>query len=221
MTVSWKGGTSVARSVSTKRELQREETWQKIHDTAMDLFTRKGFTRVSVEEICDKVGVSKGTFYYYFKSKDQVLLEEYLKVDDFYQEWMERLSKKHKSPTGMLEEFTGMSFEYMNGLGVKILKVIYHSEIDPVGKKSELASASRPLYVIIEQLVREGQERGELRGDVNALVISALWVRCYRGIIYEWCLQNGKFDLTEAGRDFFKMLIEYLRAGKIKKVSRI
>ncbi len=206
----------MARAVATKRELQRKETRKKIHDSAMDLFARKGFTRVSVEEICEKVGVSKGTFYYYFKSKDQVLLEEFLKVDSFHQEWIDRLSEKHKSPTGMLEEFTGLSFEYMNELGVKILKVIYHGEIDPVGKKSELATTSRPLYMIVEQLVREGQEQGEFRSDVNAPVIAALWVRCYRGVLYEWCLQNGRFDLVEAGRDFIEMFIGYLRSGKMK-----
>ena len=209
----------MARPVTNKRELQRQETHQKIHDTALGLFARKGFARVSVDEICEKVGVSKGTFYYYFKSKDQVLLEEFLKIDHFHQEWLERLSKKHKDPIRLLGEFTDLSFKYMNDLGVKALKVIYHGEIDPVGKKSELASASRPLYVIVEQLVREGQEQGEVRGDVDAAGIAALWVRCCRGIIYEWCLQNGRFDLVEAGRDFTRLLIEYLRCGDKKRLA--
>lgn len=197
----------------TSREKQRQETRQRIYDTAMDLFTRKGFTRVSVDDICDKIGVSKGTFYYYFKSKDQVLLEEFLKIDKLNQEWIETLEKKHRSPSRILAEFAGMSFAHLNALGVKTLRIIYYSEIDPVIKKSALASSDRPLYAIIEKLIEEGREKGDMRRDLKVRNTAALWIRCYRGITYEWCLWNGGFDLIEAGEEFAKMFGDYLRSG--------
>lgn len=201
----------MVKSRVTNRERQKMETRQRIYEIAMDLFTRRGYTRVSVSEICEKAGVSKGTYYYYFKSKDQVILEEFLKIDQFYVESMEELSKKHKSPLRKLVALTMLSFEYINNLGVKILKVIYHSEIDPAGKKRELASPKRPMHTIIEQLVREAREQGEMRSDVSASKIAELYVRCYRGILYEWCLQNGKFDLITAGEEFTKLVIEGLK----------
>ncbi|MEW6554100.1 MAG: TetR/AcrR family transcriptional regulator [Actinomycetota bacterium] len=198
----------MATSKPTKRKQQRIETRQRIFDTAMGLFTRKGYTKVSVNDICEKAGVSKGTFYYHFKSKSQVLSEHFLKIDDFYTVLIEQLNKEEKSPTRRLVTFTTKSFSYVNDLGVKITKIIWHSQINPLEKKPDMANPRRPVYGILEQLIREGQEQGELRRDVSAETMADLYVRCYRGIIYEWCLHNGKFDIIEACEDFTKLVIE-------------
>jgi len=42
-------------------------------DTAQELFFTKGYKQTSIESIIKKVGVAKGTFYYYFKSKEDLL----------------------------------------------------------------------------------------------------------------------------------------------------
>ena len=42
-------------------------------DTAQEIFLTKGYKQTSVESIIKKVGVAKGTFYYYFKSKEDLL----------------------------------------------------------------------------------------------------------------------------------------------------
>jgi AcrR family transcriptional regulator len=198
----------MAGSKVTKRDQQRIETRQRIYDTAMNLFNRKGYMRVSVNDICEKAGVSKGTFYYYFKSKDQVLLEEFLKIDKFFVTLIEKLEKKHKSPVKRLVALTLASFEYIDTLSVKTFKIIWHSQIDPMLKRPGMTDPARPLYAIIDGLIREGQEQGELRSDVSTETLKQLYIRCYRGILYEWCLQNGKFDLIQACKDFTKLVIE-------------
>jgi len=42
-------------------------------DAAQEIFLTKGYKQTSVESIIKKVGVAKGTFYYYFKSKEDLL----------------------------------------------------------------------------------------------------------------------------------------------------
>ena len=42
-------------------------------DTAQELFFTKGYEQTAVETIIKKMGLSKGTFYYYFKSKEDLL----------------------------------------------------------------------------------------------------------------------------------------------------
>ena len=49
------------------------ERKNEILDTAQEIFLTKGYKQTSVESIIKKVGVSKGTFYYYFKSKEDLL----------------------------------------------------------------------------------------------------------------------------------------------------
>ncbi len=50
-----------------------EERKNELLDTAQQLFFSRGYSQTSVENIIKEVGVSKGTFYYYFKSKEDML----------------------------------------------------------------------------------------------------------------------------------------------------
>ena len=52
---------------------EHEERRTEILDAAQELFFRKGYDETSVNDILEKVGVSKGTFYYYFQSKMALL----------------------------------------------------------------------------------------------------------------------------------------------------
>lgn len=50
-----------------------ERTRNRILETAYDLFYRRGFVRVTLDDIADKTGVTKRTLYYHFESKDALL----------------------------------------------------------------------------------------------------------------------------------------------------
>ncbi|MEI3611946.1 TetR/AcrR family transcriptional regulator [Pseudogracilibacillus sp. SO30301A] len=50
-----------------------EERKKEILDVAEELFTTKGYSQTTINDILRKVGIAKGTFYYYFKSKEEVM----------------------------------------------------------------------------------------------------------------------------------------------------
>jgi AcrR family transcriptional regulator len=65
--------------VTKKPEIRRKE----LMNAAEDLFIEKGYEQVEVSEIAKKVGVVKGTFYYYFKSKEAILdaiIDKYISI---------------------------------------------------------------------------------------------------------------------------------------------
>lgn len=55
--------------------MKKAERKQELLNTAYELFLSKGYDAVSVEEIITKAGIAKGTYYYYFKSKEETLEE--------------------------------------------------------------------------------------------------------------------------------------------------
>jgi AcrR family transcriptional regulator len=62
-----------------------EETRSKIMDSAVKLFSTRGFSAASVDEICEEAGISKGAFYHHFESKQALflaLLESWLQAVD-------------------------------------------------------------------------------------------------------------------------------------------
>lgn len=50
-----------------------EETVQKILDVSYELFTQKGYEKTSIQDIVDRLGMSKGAIYHHFKSKEDIL----------------------------------------------------------------------------------------------------------------------------------------------------
>src|SRR5690625_5195889 len=51
---------------------------RKLTKKSIELFERKGFTQTSIQDIVDELQVTKGTFYYYFSSKEQLLMDIHL-----------------------------------------------------------------------------------------------------------------------------------------------
>lgn len=52
---------------------EHNERLNEILDTAQNLFIQKGYTKCTINDILTAIGIAKGTFYHYFKSKEEVL----------------------------------------------------------------------------------------------------------------------------------------------------
>jgi AcrR family transcriptional regulator len=56
------------------RARKRQETLRRITDAGVALFVERGFDAVTIDEIAAAAGISRRTFFHYFRSKDDVLL---------------------------------------------------------------------------------------------------------------------------------------------------
>ncbi len=59
------------------------DTRQRILDVALDLFTEQGFDATSLRQIAERLGVTKAAIYYYFESKDDILLALHMRIHEF------------------------------------------------------------------------------------------------------------------------------------------
>jgi len=60
---------------STLQQERSRQSRQALLDAAYGLWTERGFDDVKVEEVCDAAGVSKGLFYFYFATKEDLLVD--------------------------------------------------------------------------------------------------------------------------------------------------
>ncbi|MFT4180684.1 MAG: helix-turn-helix domain-containing protein [Rhizobium sp.] len=58
------------------REQKRRQTFQRIADAGLKSFLSKGYQATTLDEIAAAAGISRRTFFYYFKSKDEILLAQ-------------------------------------------------------------------------------------------------------------------------------------------------
>jgi len=64
-------------TLKTRNTRRAEDTRRKIYEAAMELFREKGFEETTMRDIAGKAGVALGGAYYYFSSKDAIVLEFY------------------------------------------------------------------------------------------------------------------------------------------------
>ena len=199
----------MAKSGATRRKQATDETHRLISKTAIALFNKKGYGHVTVDEICDKAGVAKGTFYRHFKSKDYIIIEGFLDAYTAYMGLFEEAKEiaDYRDRTAQLLIGT---LEYFNSVGVDFMKVVFQSQLERGQEESPISVGERELYKVGRQLVLEAQENGEARADMDAEKIIFAIVRSVRGIVYEWCMEDGGFDLVEAGKDLMSIIAEGL-----------
>jgi TetR/AcrR family transcriptional regulator, cholesterol catabolism regulator len=195
----------------TPKKIQAMQTRQKIFDTAIKLYMKKGYEKVTVDEICKNSGFSKGAFYNYFNSKDQVIYEHFIKIDKYYEEAFKRFPQDASSQD-KLDLFVREITTYIcENYGKAIMKVIYQSQLGPSKKTSPISNQKRALYRIINAIVLEGQGEGKIRSDLDSLIVTERIVNCIRGLLYDWCIHDNNYDLQEAGSQIAKIIFEGLK----------
>src|ERR1041385_6602141 len=79
-----------------KAPTQSEETRARILTAAMDLFRRKGFAETTMREIAAEAGMATGAAYYYFDSKDAIVLAFYQQAQEEMEPLLEQALQAHR-----------------------------------------------------------------------------------------------------------------------------
>ena len=191
----------------TSRQQQARQTKKKIYQAAVGLFKEKGFDYVTVDEIVERAGTAKGTFYTYFPTKSDIVIEEFRDIDDFYERSVKRLDQLPSATDKLIELTRGQCRYIKTRMGVDTLKVLYANQVSYSNTEPFMVNPKRKLSVIISRYIREGQASGEFRSDIDADELT-LWInRSMRGMFFDWGVAEGSFDLVSHGVRFFSRFI--------------
>ncbi|SEN39958.1 DNA-binding transcriptional regulator, AcrR family [Mesobacillus persicus] len=89
------------------------EKKKRLFDSGMKLFASKGYHRTSIQEITNEAGVSKGSFYVYFQSKEEFMLTAYQHFYSQMKERIERVRQVDLSPKESLAKQINVWMQYI------------------------------------------------------------------------------------------------------------
>ncbi len=197
---------------STHRKQQSLATHKKIYDTAIALFYKKGYEGVTISEICRKSGVSLGTFYIHFKSKDQVIMECFMAINKFVEDEVVPELLKMDNQFDKLKFSFHAVFQYVDSLGKDLMRVALQSQITAGKKLPAMAADKGALFETLYAIVDDSLKEGIINSKFNSLDTTRFILMTFRGVLYEWCLRDGKFDLATEGEKAAQIILNGLLA---------
>jgi len=179
-------------------------------EVAWALFDEKGYDNVSVDEIISKAGSSKGAFYHYFASKDELLSALPEKFDADYDEWATLVDPSMHSADKIiaLARFVCKNMELK--LSRQVITLIYSTQLITRGQKFLIAE-NRKYFELLNQYIAEGQEQGEISDEIACTELSQILDILLRGLIYDWCLRSGAYSLEALCEKIFTTYLSSYR----------
>lgn len=183
------------------RQARAAETRKRIVAAAKKLITENGFENVSIEEIAKEAEVSTGSFYTYFKKKEDVIEE--LNQLSFYRLAEITNEMKDKGLDDRLKYYCRQFLAEIERVGIEICRQWIRNNITPVnmeisGKETTKYNHD---YLAMKSLLEEGIRRGELTVDTPVDEMAFYINTQLYGLMVAWCMTDASVvgsDRTDA-----------------------
>ncbi len=204
------GGTAMDAQ-NTKGPARRGEkakrSRQMLLDAAARLFSERNINEVGVREISAAAGVTTGTFYHYFESKDDILDKLYLNRDVQFGEALARLAGCPPYTRGILDFFSEVLAAAVEQDGVDFT-------MHRMFQMKKHSTEENRLYAGVIALLDAAVKNGELKGGTGTREINGYLFLVFRGVVYEWCIAEGGetgFLLRDAVRGALALALQPFR----------
>ena len=156
----------------------KEIAKNKIIQAAIKIFSKKGFHKSSMDEIAKEVGVSKGTLYTYFKSKEEIL-KEIWKLNNQNILDLKKTFKEYNC-LEVLEKLYNMIVESSRlQLSFEITALSSQNEnIKEINKESYIAKLEA-----LRLFLEDQQEKNNIRNDIDAGVLAQILTALYTDVV--------------------------------------
>jgi AcrR family transcriptional regulator len=186
-----------------------EETKTRILESAIKLFSSRGYNKASVDEICREAGISKGAFYHHFESKQALflaLLDGWLKTIDTA---IEESKDKTVPETFMLMT---EAFPYLfrtAGEGLPMFQEFWlQASRDKKIWEASIAPYRR-YHKYFTSLIKKGVKEGSFV-DVDPELTSRMIVSTAMGLLLQSLLDPKGADWEKVARDSTNLLVNHL-----------
>lgn len=182
----------------------------RIIETAWRLFHEKGFRDTTINDIIREAEISKGTFYYYFRSKDDMLDTLSDVFDTEYERIVGEFSEDMSSFDKLVELNYRMHTFINDNIDYRLLSYLYSTQIIKE-HTSSLLDRNRYYFRLLEQIIEDGRKKGELTEDLTVSETVNYYIIEERALVTDWCMNNGSYHLGEFSRKMFPLMIRSMK----------
>lgn len=175
----------------SKQQLKSMETKARIFNAAKRILKKSGYEQLSIKNICEEAGVSNGSFYHHFKTKDDLLSYYIEEQPSINPDLLDLPSSKEEARETIVYVYLNY-VRYCRELGVEFMANYYTPKNQSL---NPLIRTERPYPIItVHNYLQKCIDAGiitlnnsleHITTDIRMIVI---------GNVFEWCLKNGDAD---------------------------
>lgn len=170
---------------------------ERILDTALEVVARRGYTAAGVQEIVNLSGTSKGSFYFHFSSKEQMVTALLERMSDkliskVYDSIKDQPTPLHRL-SGSIESLMNTFARQRNVAQVLLLNI--------VGNGKAMDKKFLPIREKFTKLIQQELDAAVAAGQIketDTLMVSRIWVGGLQEVILHWLLTGQPTPLTSA-----------------------
>ena len=196
-------------AIEGRRERKKRELRARIYETARQLFLERGFEATTVAEITEAADVAQGTFFNHFSSKQAVLAEITSEVSDHLRGMVDEQIARSVSTLERITRFADSVAHQLSqarGLARHVVLELMRTGTRPGEAYPYLSGVHEPFTV----LLREGQDRSEVRSDLDAAFLAEIVVGSLNVSVTHW-LVDPDYPLEERLRQTAAFLTEAIQ----------
>jgi len=190
-----------------------QERINQILEAAMKVFARSGLNNARMDDIAEEAGLSKGALYWYFNSKDEIIITI---LDSLFQREMEDLRALQSSEQPASQQLLEFAQRTMDDVvQMEALMPIAYEFIALSFRREEVAESLQEYFnsylEILIPIIQEGIDRGEFR-PANPEEIAIAVGAIFEGTLNMWIYNSNTVDPHKHVVSSMQLLMEGIKA---------
>lgn len=171
----------------------------------------KGYSNITMQDIADSAGVSKGVIHYYFRNKEELFLSVFEKLIGDLDAHIARRVEQAGTPPEKIRSVIGAVFEKIRGnkkFQIVLLDFWAHTTRNAKLKRVNANQYSRYRH-LMKKIIADGIKQGYFKECDTAQVASAL-IGMIEGLMIQWLFDGKAFALSRAQKMTEEIISAYL-----------
>ncbi|MEF9945984.1 MAG: TetR/AcrR family transcriptional regulator [Lachnospiraceae bacterium] len=176
----------------SKQQQKSKETKERIFLAAKRILQKKGYEELSIKNICEEAGVSNGSFYHHFKTKDDLLSYYIEDQPSINPDLLDMPKNAGEATVAIIHVYLNYA-EYCRELGVEFMSGYYNPKNQALNPSIR---TERPYPIVtVQHYLQKAFDAGRIKTELPLDAITTDIRMLVIGNVFEWCLREGEADL--------------------------
>jgi AcrR family transcriptional regulator len=196
---------SFARQGRSSEKISGDIRKADLLEAALSVFSDKGYDGATLQDIAERTGILKGSIYYYYQSKEDILYDVLKMVHDEHLENVRALVQEPATPIQRLHRLLAGHAAFVCENLERATVFLREMERLPPDRQAVIHGPDQPYQRVFRQAIEDAQKAGQVASELSPK-LAALWILGSLNWLHRWYRPERSRSPQEVGTLFADQL---------------